>query len=169
MLKDSCSKNRPLKAILRLKRRSEFKTNGALFCGDILPEQRRKHLTLFQWAQLKSNAQIVNVYAAKDMEPRVGVEPTTCRLRIGCSTTELPRPNPYKQRRSALRALGVWPIFGPKVPEHALTTPKDAKLFHCFIAFIGCSFATLSIIRQRQPFALPSSLRWILSRCSYPA
>ena len=25
------------------------------------------------------------------MEPRVGVEPTTCRLRIGCSTTELPR------------------------------------------------------------------------------
>src|ERR1700739_1368107 len=26
------------------------------------------------------------------MEPRVGIEPTTCRLRIGCSTTELPRP-----------------------------------------------------------------------------
>ena len=25
------------------------------------------------------------------LEPRVGVEPTTCRLRIGCSTTELPR------------------------------------------------------------------------------
>src|ERR1700720_4740759 len=25
------------------------------------------------------------------MEPRVGVEPTTCRLRIDCSTTELPR------------------------------------------------------------------------------
>ena len=22
----------------------------------------------------------------------MGVEPTTCRLRIGCSTTELPRP-----------------------------------------------------------------------------
>src|SRR6266849_10415522 len=28
----------------------------------------------------------------KILEPRVGVEPTTCRLRIGCSTTELPRP-----------------------------------------------------------------------------
>ena len=27
----------------------------------------------------------------KSLEPRVGVEPTTCRLRIGCSTTELPR------------------------------------------------------------------------------
>jgi dipeptidyl aminopeptidase/acylaminoacyl peptidase len=27
-----------------------------------------------------------------NLEPRVGVEPTTCRLRIGCSTTELPRP-----------------------------------------------------------------------------
>ena len=26
------------------------------------------------------------------LEPRVGVEPTTCRLRIDCSTTELPRP-----------------------------------------------------------------------------
>src|SRR6267143_4641361 len=30
----------------------------------------------------------------KEVEPRVGVEPTTCRLRIGCSTTELPRPVP---------------------------------------------------------------------------
>src|SRR6267154_5070831 len=29
---------------------------------------------------------------AKFLEPRVGVEPTTCRLRIDCSTTELPRP-----------------------------------------------------------------------------
>src|ERR1700758_2396938 len=28
----------------------------------------------------------------RTLEPRVGVEPTTCRLRIGCSTTELPRP-----------------------------------------------------------------------------
>src|SRR5437899_7552765 len=28
----------------------------------------------------------------RTVEPRVGVEPTTCRLRIGCSTTELPRP-----------------------------------------------------------------------------
>src|SRR5439155_23496578 len=30
------------------------------------------------------------------LEPRVGVEPTTCRLRIGCSTTELPRPDSCK-------------------------------------------------------------------------
>ena len=122
MLKDSCPKNRPLKAILRLKRRSQFKTNGALFCGDILLEQQRKHLTLFQWAQLKSNAQIVNVYAAKEMEPRVGVEPTTCRLRIGCSTTELPRPNCYKRRRSALRAWGLahlWPKSSRKRPNNA--------------------------------------------------
>src|SRR4029077_11792337 len=28
----------------------------------------------------------------ENLEPRVGVEPTTCRLRIDCSTTELPRP-----------------------------------------------------------------------------
>ena len=32
----------------------------------------------------------------KIVEPRVGVEPTTCRLRIGCSTTELPRPDSCK-------------------------------------------------------------------------
>src|SRR6266850_2648459 len=29
---------------------------------------------------------------SRNLEPRVGVEPTTCRLRIDCSTTELPRP-----------------------------------------------------------------------------
>ena len=27
----------------------------------------------------------------KILEPRAGLEPATCRLRIGCSTTELPR------------------------------------------------------------------------------
>jgi hypothetical protein len=27
----------------------------------------------------------------KNLEPRAGLEPATCRLRIGCSTTELPR------------------------------------------------------------------------------
>src|SRR4029077_20102913 len=33
----------------------------------------------------------VTIAIQRRMEPRVGVEPTTCRLRIGCSTTELPR------------------------------------------------------------------------------
>jgi hypothetical protein len=28
----------------------------------------------------------------EDLEPRARVELATCRLRIGCSTTELPRP-----------------------------------------------------------------------------
>src|SRR2546426_1620091 len=37
----------------------------------------------------------------KNLEPRVGVEPTTCRLRIGCSTTELPRL--FKQLRVVSR------------------------------------------------------------------
>src|ERR1700722_15349437 len=36
----------------------------------------------------------------RKVEPRVGVEPTTCRLRIGCSTTELPRLC-RKRRRAA--------------------------------------------------------------------
>src|SRR5260370_20389436 len=31
-------------------------------------------------------------FMSKRLERRVGVEPTTCGLRIGCSTTELPRP-----------------------------------------------------------------------------
>src|SRR5216683_5472214 len=34
----------------------------------------------------------LEVSSFDNLEPRVGVEPTTCRLRIGCSTTELPRP-----------------------------------------------------------------------------
>src|SRR2546421_9498000 len=41
-----------------------------------------------------SNRLVANSVNQKEMEPRVGVEPTTCRLRIGCSTTELPRPAP---------------------------------------------------------------------------
>jgi hypothetical protein len=84
------------------------------------------------------------------MEPRARVELATCRLRIGCSTTELPRQNPYKQRLFALLALGVWPIFCPKLPEHARITSKDAKHFRCCVAFIDCSFATLSITRLRR-------------------
>ena len=40
----------------------------------------------------KSEGQLIDlVGVAKKVEPRVGVEPTTCRLRIDCSTTELPR------------------------------------------------------------------------------
>src|SRR6202035_4599321 len=43
---------------------------------------------------------LIDTIAGKKLEPRVGVEPTTCRLRIGCSTTELPR------LINNLRALG---------------------------------------------------------------
>src|SRR5437016_4940594 len=46
------------------------------------------------------------------LEPRVGVEPTTCRLRIGCSTTELPRQtletkDDFRLRLSARTAFCV--------------------------------------------------------------
>ena len=46
--------------------------------------------------QIKLEAVDLVVCGEKTMEPRVGVEPTTCRLRIDCSTTELPRPFSYK-------------------------------------------------------------------------
>ena len=39
----------------------------------------------------------------KTLEPRAGVEPATCRLRIGCSTTELPRPFGHKALVSSRR------------------------------------------------------------------
>lgn len=32
------------------------------------------------------------IWREKKLEPTSGLEPLTCRLRIGCSTTELPRP-----------------------------------------------------------------------------
>src|SRR5437879_12296366 len=35
---------------------------------------------------------VANSVHQKEMEPRARVELATCRLRIGCSTTELPRP-----------------------------------------------------------------------------
>jgi hypothetical protein len=41
----------------------------------------------------KREGQPIDVFGlARTMEPRARVELATCRLRIGCSTTELPRP-----------------------------------------------------------------------------
>ncbi len=45
------------------------------------------------------------------MEPRVGVEPTTCRLRIGCSTTELPRPLILKDLRLPVKQSENFALF----------------------------------------------------------
>ena len=41
----------------------------------------------------------------KKVEPRAGLEPATCRLRIGCSTTELPRL--FNNLRDVLTAFCV--------------------------------------------------------------
>jgi hypothetical protein len=54
------------------------------------------------------------------VEPRVGVEPTTCRLRIDCSTTELPRPSPVF--RDFFRNLDDLPDDRP--PEIARYEPQ---------------------------------------------
>src|SRR5467141_1857019 len=47
----------------------------------------------------------------KILEPRVGVEPTTCRLRIGCSTTELPRPLILKDLRLPVKQSENFALF----------------------------------------------------------
>ena len=39
-----------------------------------------------------SDCQLMSAKCLKNWEPAVGIEPTTCRLRISCSTTELRRP-----------------------------------------------------------------------------
>src|ERR1700674_947446 len=51
------------------------------------------------------------------LEPRVGVEPTTCRLRIGCSTTELPRP--------ALLTIASAEIFCQFNREICVPSPRE--------------------------------------------
>src|SRR5437667_7879365 len=59
--------------------------------------------------------EMCNVLEIKGMvEPRVGVEPTTCRLRIGCSTTELPRLINHLRvvSRTANRNLRFSCVFG---------------------------------------------------------
>ena len=69
------------------------------------------------------------------MEPRVGVEPTTCRLRIGCSTTELPRPF-FMTIASAenycqfIGEYGVRNVFSTKTetsPSQSRCPPKETK------------------------------------------
>src|SRR3990167_5674864 len=48
------------------------------------------------WQEKKSQQRAFQVHGAspewKSVEPAIGLEPMTCRLRIGCSTTELRRP-----------------------------------------------------------------------------
>ena len=41
----------------------------------------------------------------------MGVEPTTCRLRIGCSTTELPRPLILKDLRLPVKQSENFALF----------------------------------------------------------
>src|SRR6266403_2603165 len=55
-----------------------------------------------------------------EMEPRVGVEPTTCRLRIGCSTTELPRPLIIKDLLPCQTYFGPTAIKLPSNCHHSL-------------------------------------------------
>src|SRR6267143_3197358 len=91
------------------------------------------------------------------MEPRARVELATCRLRIGCSTTELPRPliindlflclTSFSERLSSIfhRSLSVaalrCPIFTRNCPtcleqsralrvnDHSASAPETLSLF----------------------------------------
>src|ERR1700731_4684682 len=76
------------------------------------------------------------------LEPRARVELATCRLRIGCSTTELPRPLIIKDLFPCLRDLHqtfiVLPRFRRRVPQlsHGNARPvrSDAVLYRTAIA-----------------------------------
>src|SRR5580704_1342626 len=78
----------------------------------------------------------------KNMEPRARVELATCRLRIGCSTTELPRPLIIKDLFPCLRDLHqtfiVLTRFRRRVPQlsHGNARPvrSDAVLYRTAIA-----------------------------------
>jgi hypothetical protein len=66
---------------------------GNVNAMDVLEAKLRELPTTFQRLRptgFSEASKMLNY--RKILEPRVGVEPTTCRLRIGCSTTELPRP-----------------------------------------------------------------------------
>ena len=54
---------------------------------------------------------------ARWMEPKVGVEPTTCRLRIGCSTTELPRQTLINSGDLRSQPREFRPYFVQKFPN----------------------------------------------------
>src|SRR6267378_5321347 len=78
----------------------------------------------------------------KILEPRVGVEPTTCRLRIGCSTTELPRPLIIKDLFPCLRDFHRTFIVLSRFPRrvaqlshgNARPVQSDAALYRVAIA-----------------------------------
>jgi hypothetical protein len=61
---------------------------------------------------------------ARTVEPRVGIEPTTCRLRIDCSTTELPRPLILKDLLPCQTYFRPTAIKLPSNCHHSL--PKSA-------------------------------------------
>src|SRR6267378_277201 len=65
----------------------------------------------------------------KELEPRVGVEPTTCRLRIDCSTTELPRPLIIKDLLPCQTHFRPAAIKLPSpLPKSALCSPTHNRL-----------------------------------------
>src|SRR6266404_480378 len=76
-----------------------------------------------------------------EMEPRVGVEPTTCRLRIRCSTTELPRPLIIKD------LLPYQTYFRPT----AIKLPANCHHSHPKSALCSPTLAWLSSARPERP------------------
>src|SRR5437667_10244497 len=77
----------------------------------------------------------------RTVEPRVGVEPTTCRLRIGCSTTELPRPLIIKD------LLPYQTYFRPT----AIKLPSNCHHSHPKSALCSPTLAWLSSARPERP------------------
>jgi hypothetical protein len=67
----------------------------------------------------------------ENMEPRARVELATCRLRIGCSTTELPRP--FARREAQRAALLV--LNNPYFPSAKLTFPGAGNIDQYYLRY----------------------------------
>ena len=72
------------------------KARSGQSCPDIVPKCSQVFRQYRKWKDELIDVEEV----ARKMEPRARVELATCRLRIGCSTTELPRHSVYYQQFS---------------------------------------------------------------------
>jgi hypothetical protein len=76
------------------------------------------------WTEGKANPYLSRSRFRKGMVPRVGFEPTTYRLRSGCSTAELPGRRDQEARAAAV-AAGVLPFSRAAAkPVHAVNPPS---------------------------------------------
>ena len=99
----------------------------------------------------------------KNMEPRARVELATCRLRIGCSTTELPRPLIINDLFPYSRDLHQTFIVLTRVS--AARCPSFTRKYPtCFGAMLCCTGRRSQQFRLRHTASFPRVHNGIRSR-----